>query len=164
MNKVIVSRIFIIAGIVLSIGAIVAVIMMVMGRLHVGLKEPSQDIAPTVKMICGEDMIKEYRSIIAAPNGYGPTALEGLVKKISERGGPGDDTVCHYIVLHDASLRNDRQRIDQIHQGLINSMKMRQSVEPFYRLGISQDTVKALVEIGKADAGAGNKDGTPGQG
>ena len=99
-----------IAGIVLSVGVIVAVIMMVMGRLHVGLKEPSQDIAPTAKMICGEDMIKEYRSIIAAPNGYGPTALEGLVKKISERGGPGDDAVCHYIVLHDASLRNDRQR------------------------------------------------------
>ena len=69
MNKVIVSRIFMIVGIVLSVGAIVAIIMMVMGRLHVGLKEPSQDIAPTAKTICGEDIIKEYQSTIAAPNG-----------------------------------------------------------------------------------------------
>mgnify|MGYP001643464275 CR=1 FL=1 len=160
MNKIVVSRIFIVVGIILSVGLVAAALMMMTGRLYIGLKEPSQDIAPAAKTICGEDIIKEYQSIVAAPNGYGPTALEGLVKKVSEHGGP----VCHYIVLHDASLRNDRQRIDQIHQELINSMKMRQAVEPFYRLGISQDTVKALVEIGKADAGAGNKDGTSGQG
>ena len=164
MNKIVVSRIFIVVGIILSVGLVVAALMMMTGRLYIGLKEPSQDIAPAAKTICGEDIIKEYQSIITAPNGYSPTAFEGLIKKISEHGGPSNDAVCHYVVLHDASLRNDRQRIDQIHQELINSMKMRQAVEPFYRLGVSRDTVKALVEIGKADAGAGNNDGTSGQG
>ncbi len=164
MNKVVISRIFMVVGIVLSIGAIAVIAMMVMGRLYIGLKEPGHDIAPAARTVCSEDIIKEYQLIISAPNGYGPTALEGLVKNISERGGPGDDTACYYIALHDASLRNDRQRIDQMHQGLTNSMKMRQAVELFYRLGVSQDVVKALVEMGKSDAGAGNKDGTSGQG
>lgn len=162
-KKVLISRIFIGIGVAATLAAAAAGILLLLGRLQVSLKEPGQEVAVVGKTICDEDIIKDYQAVISGSQGYGATSLNPVVGKIKNKGGPANDATCHFIMLHDASLKNDRQNMDKLKETFVRSLKSRQVVESFYKLGINEQNVNVLVEIGKSEA-TGSGDGSPGEG
>ncbi len=137
---------------------------MIVGRGYLGLKQPNQQVAVVAQTVCGESIVNEYTGIINAAEGIGANALVDLVKKITNKGGPGEDAVCHYVILHDASLRGDKGAIDGLHEKFLQSLKSRQAVEQFYNLGITKQNAEVMVQIGKEGATQDSQDGSAGEG
>lgn len=151
MGKKMMVRIGLCMGVALSVVAVVAGGLVLLGRLQIAFKEPRQELAVVGRTICNEEIVDEYLSIIRGQQGYGATALQSLVDKVRQRGGPADDATCHFILLHDASLRGDHQNMEKLKSTFLHSMSSRQVVDMFYKLGITPQNVDALVEMGRAE-------------